>query len=225
MKIATWNLARVQSKYKIPVILEKIKEIDADILILTETSTAIDLSEDYFGVQSIPLPTDGLFDTVYYNRGENRTAIWSKYPIVENISTSNDYTNTCAKLKTPFGNFIFYAAIIGFLGRKNPYFQQDLENVQKDLENLSKQGNICLAGDFNLSFCDNYFPDRGAKQKLKDQFQENNLMNLTEEIPNNIDHIVINKDFIRDFGIEISIWNEDKKLSDHKGVSVTLKKL
>ena len=41
MKIATWNVERLKHKSKLALIVETIKRIDADILILTETDTQI----------------------------------------------------------------------------------------------------------------------------------------------------------------------------------------
>lgn len=47
-KISTWNLDRPKSNTdKTKLVLEKIKETNSDILVLTETSNAIDLSSDF----------------------------------------------------------------------------------------------------------------------------------------------------------------------------------
>jgi len=47
-KIANWNLERPKLKTeKTKLATEKIKEINADIIVLTETSKAVDLSELY----------------------------------------------------------------------------------------------------------------------------------------------------------------------------------
>ena len=46
MKIATWNIERLQ-KRKNKEIIQAIKQINADILILTEASDLIDLSNDF----------------------------------------------------------------------------------------------------------------------------------------------------------------------------------
>ena len=46
MKIATWNIERLHKK-KNKEIIQAIKQIQADILILTEASDLIHLSDDY----------------------------------------------------------------------------------------------------------------------------------------------------------------------------------
>lgn len=47
-KIANWNLERPKSKTeRTKLILEKIKEVNADLIVLTETSNEVDLSEIY----------------------------------------------------------------------------------------------------------------------------------------------------------------------------------
>jgi len=47
-RIATWNIERPKSKTKKTIlVINKIKELNADILVLTETSDAVDLSNIY----------------------------------------------------------------------------------------------------------------------------------------------------------------------------------
>jgi len=47
---------------------------------------------------------------------------------------------------------------------------------------------------------------------------------LTRDITACIDHIAISENFITNMETEIGEWNIDKKLSDHKGIYVDLKK-
>ena len=48
------------------------------------------------------------------------------------------------------------------------------------------------------------------------------MENLTSEIPQNVDHIVISKEFLKNKKTEIVVFNFDKKLSDHIGICVTV---
>ena len=75
MKIVTWNLERLK-KRKNQQILDKLADINADILVLTETSSKIHL-DNYNCVSTDPLPT--YFDNTPYDLGENRVSIWTKY--------------------------------------------------------------------------------------------------------------------------------------------------
>ena len=52
-RIANWNVERPKSgTKKTNLVLDKINEINADILVLTETSKAINLESDYQAVKS-----------------------------------------------------------------------------------------------------------------------------------------------------------------------------
>lgn len=62
MKIATWNLERL-IKRKNQLLLDKLVNINADILILTETNSIIQL-ENYTCISTDILPTD--FDNIKY---------------------------------------------------------------------------------------------------------------------------------------------------------------
>lgn len=99
----------------------------------------------------------------------------------------------------------------------------------EDLWRLNGAGyHICYAGDFNLSFCDNYYTKKPARDQLNDLFATLKMKNLTADIPENIDHIVLSDAFISGSSVEKECWNTDKKrarpiiLSDHKGVAVTI---
>jgi exonuclease III len=56
MKIATWNLERL-IKRKNQLLLDKLVDINADILILTETNSIIQL-ENYTCISTDLLPTE-----------------------------------------------------------------------------------------------------------------------------------------------------------------------
>lgn len=74
MKIATWNLERLK-KRKNQQILDRLIEIDADILVLTETSTTIQL-DHYTCISTALLPAD--FDNLKYAPGEQRVGILTR---------------------------------------------------------------------------------------------------------------------------------------------------
>ena len=67
MKIATWNIER-QSKSgkKSDSIIDTLKAVNPDVLILTETNEAIDLGEEY-KVFHTSKPTE-----IFYKEGETR---------------------------------------------------------------------------------------------------------------------------------------------------------
>ena len=217
MKIVTWNLERLK-KNKNEIILSKLTELDADILILTETDSQINLGEKYTSIS-----TQNLFngyDGIAYKNTENRATIWTKFKIAKQHKTYDNYTSVCTEIQTPFGLLNVYGTIIGVFGGKGERFQNDMESQSLDFENLS--GNICLAGDFNIALSGFAYPSHKAKNHINETFDKLNLKCLTSEIIDNVDHIAISKSYLENRKTSIEIWNEDKALSDHIGICITL---
>jgi hypothetical protein len=230
LKIGTWNLERptipkFRSKRN-ELILQELKRVDADILILTETNEVIHPGGEYSFVCSDPLPLGAAYDGTIYLQGENRTSIWVKNKIVRKIQTSSDVTNACCEIETVFGNIIVYGTIIGTHGLVKPYFEKGLADVLNDSKRLSGEAFFCLAGDFNCSFNGYPYGKLAARTQLAQLFAQQKLVNLTAEI-SEIDHIVLSESLIKGLDIVVETWNKEKshrkpRLSDHQGVCVTL---
>jgi len=221
MKIATWNLERPNdsSKSRNTKIIESLNEVDADILILTETNTIINPGSAYTPFATTSLK---LLNQPYYKKGVNRTTIWSKYPATRFSETYDGFTSICIGIKTPFGDLNVYGTIIGIHGNRRESFNKDLDKQIVDWRRFSQIGNICVAGDFNISFGDNYYYTKEGRQKINSTFEELKIENLTQHIPENIDHIAISSSFIKSKTLKTYVWNENKILSDHIGVCLTL---
>ena len=218
MKILTWNLER--PKIANQLILDKLTEYNADILILTETNTIINPGKDYSSIATATLAKG--HDGIAYQIGENRTTIWTKYKIGVKHNTYDNYTSVCAQLETPQSSLNVYATIIGVFGGIGERFKSDLENQLLDFEILSREKAFCIIGDLNVTFSGRAYPSHQARNKLKAAFEKLNLINLTAEIENNVDHIVLSKDFIKNKIVKIETWNHDKLLSDHIGICLTI---
>lgn len=110
------------------------------------------------------------------------------------------------------------------LWKQKKKFIADLDQQLLDFDRIAEKNNLCIAGDLNISFGDNYYFTEEGRTKLNTSFEKNNLLNLTEKIPRNIDHIILTKTFIEQKTIQLHPWNlePDKKLSDHMGVAVTI---
>ncbi len=216
MKIATWNIERLKHRKKLDRIVEVLNEVDADILILTEADEQVELPQYPQKVLSQPLnePT--------YDRTEFRTIVYSKFKLIGNRDTYDDKTAICPILETSFGPLAVYGTIIGIHGNRRQSFREDLEKQLSDFESVSKETAICIAGDFNMSFSDNYYFTKNGRQELNGCFNHNSLVNLTAELPEAIDHIVVSKSFVKDRSVKLTEWNLDKSLSDHKGVCVEI---
>jgi len=231
LKIATWNVERpnlttTREKERANAINAELKNHPADIFILTETNECISPENIDHVLHTEPLEKES--GGSYYKEGERRVSIWSKYPIIERLKVKNRLTTTCAVLQTPVGNLAVFGAIIGIHGIRDE-FDTDLQGQMEDLRRFAEAGyNICYSGDFNLSFCDSYYTKKSARSQLSDLFSTLRMKNLTADIPENIDHIVISEAFHPISSFETECWNQERRktrpieLSDHKGVAVTL---
>ena len=219
MKIINWNVGR-PTKNRGKQILDKLNELDGDILVLTETNSIVTPPANYNLVSTKFLPTN--FDGVIYADGENRTSIWTKFPVAKAYKTFDDVTSVCADISTPFGLLTIYATIIGVFGGKGQRFQDDLQGQLQDFDNLFSNKQVCLIGDYNVTFTGFVYPSYLARQTLNSVFEKFVLTNLTSSISDSVDHIAISNDFIKSKKIKLDSWNLDKSLSDHIGVSITL---
>jgi len=217
MKIATWNLERPgKSSQKITSIIEHIASVNPDILVLTETNDVIDLGNLYNSIHSSKAKE------AFYKEGERRVSIYSKYKFLKEFETFRNDTAICVSLQTPMGELTVYGTVIGICGNREETFITDLDKQLADFGRLAEATNFCISGDLNMTFSDNYYYTNEGRQKLNASFEKLNLVNLTADIPQNIDHIIITKSFIENRPATIQNWNLNKKLSDHIGIAVTL---
>ncbi len=198
IRIATWNLERPKFNgwKKNPLILEKIREIDADIWILTETNAAIvpeskrDQLAGYVALASLP---DTLHSLGEYSRGENCSTIWSRYGIKRSIKTFDPDTAVCAEIDTPLGLMLVYGTILtyhGDRGTKNnskPWVEHDKEIIRHGDDWHQIQGQfqntpLIVAGDFNQTRdgSRSYCSPEGI-DLLDEQMGRNKLTCLTDE--------------------------------------------
>ncbi len=213
MRIATWNLERL-IKRKTELVLDKLVDINADILVLTETNSIIQL-ENYTCISTDILPTD--FDNIKYAAGENRVSILTKYKTTTRHTTFDSFTTVCTDIETPFGQLAVYGSIIGVFANRQPRFDNDLYGQLADFGKIFPGRQVCFAGDLNVTFSGRPWPSNKARQTLVDAFDKFGLSNATANIADTVDHIILSKDYIHNKHLEIETWDTDKKLSDHVG--------
>jgi hypothetical protein len=218
MRIATWNLERL-IKRKNQLVLEKLEDINADILILTETNSIIQL-ENYSCISTDLLPIE--FDNIKYAVGENRVSILTKYKVTVRHKTFDSFTSVCTDIETPFGLLTVYGSIIGVFANRQPRFDNDLNGQLADFRRIFPGRQVCFAGDLNVTFSGRPWPSNKARQTLVDAFGKYGLINTTANIEDTVDHIVLSNAFLENKILEIETWNTDKKLSDHVGHLLTL---
>lgn len=75
MRIATWNVERLSPQKRLPSIMEQLRRVNADILVLTETDRRI--QPDYEYAYHTPLLAENV-DGDSYRSTENRVSIFTK---------------------------------------------------------------------------------------------------------------------------------------------------
>lgn len=218
MKIATWNVERLKHKADLDKLLSACDDVAADILVLTETDHR--LNPDYrfcYATPTLPLqPID-------YAPTENRVSIYTNYPCVRQHPTYDADTSLCVELETEHGNILVYGTIIGIYGNRHPSFMEDLKRQADDILRLSQIGDgLCVCGDFNCCFADNYYFTKAGRATLLEVFEKAGLRLLTERQPECIDHIAVSERLVPNIDVPVAEWNIDKKLSDHKGIVVAI---
>lgn len=219
MKIATWNIERLKHKKSLHEMLAACDKVHADILVLTETDRRF--SPEYrFCFQT---PSLAEIDPAVYKPTENRVSIYTNYPCIREYSTYDENTAICVELETERGHLLVYGTIIGIYGNRHVSFKQDLDRQIEDIERLSKIGDsFLICGDFNCSFADNYYYTKHGRDSLLETLSNNSLSLLTKKQSECIDHIAITSEYVSDAVINVEEWNEDKRLSDHKGIAVSI---
>lgn len=237
LRIATWNLERptLNGWKRNPRINEMIREVDADIWILTETNASIVPTSSRFPqvgyVSIVSLPTKELS----HKLGESCTAIWSRYGIRQAVKTFEIDTAVCAEVDTPLGLMIVYGTILTYANDTGPdgkskkwvEHRKAIADHNKDWTKIAEEfpkHSLCIAGDFNITFCDNYYSAETNRNDLLAALKALDVKNLTAEVEENIDHIVVSHSLIADCKISTTKWNERKELSDHIGVCVEIER-
>ena len=230
MRIATWNVERLRHKNKLDLIHEACNAVEADILILTETDERVAPEYPFCcrttslkGVE-IPVRYKGEMIPVTYADTENRVSIFTNYRCVREYPTFNRSTAICIELETEFGNILVYGTIMGIFGNREASYKTDLTKMMEDIRHLTAAGhNVCVAGDYNLSFSDNYYHTTLGRETVLNCFKDAGISILTSERPECIDHIAISDSFMAGHHVtSIDEWNIDKKLCDHKGIIVQI---
>lgn len=219
MQIATWNVERLKHKRDLDSILAACYQAKADILVLTETDSRVHLDYPYY------FQTQYLAERKpsFYQPTETRVSIFTRYRCVRQHPTYDNYTSLCVELETERGNLLVYGTIIGVYGNRLPPFKDDLMRQCVDFSRLAASGtSLCICGDYNLSFSDNYYFTNWGRGTIRQTFSKHGIKLLTSGQLECIDHIAISERFAAAASIEVEEWNEDKKLSDHKGIAVRL---
>jgi exonuclease III len=239
MRIATWNLERPRKRGKIKnaLRLQMMREIDADIWVLTEANEAVFLP-GYYAVAAPQL--DG-----YHSPGETFTAVLSRWPILGEAPTSNPTLSVCAQVAAPSGTVHVYGTIITYANDRGPSetskrwieHRRSIEEHRSDWlkfwHSHSSQTPLIVAGDFNQSRDGSgWYEDKFSVDLLSDALSQSGLQCVTEQdfrktqglSRASIDHICLPKKLAGRVS-KVAAWEavvEGRAVSDHNGVFVQI---
>ena len=237
LKIATWNLQRPKagSWKNTPKILEKIREINADIWVLTETNTAISPGDNYTSISSTLIPD-------YHSQGEACSTIWSRHPAtLIDLPTFDSTIAVCAEVDAPVGKFIVYGTIITWRddgvreGEAKAWERhyRSIVNHRKDWLRIAQQDlPFCVAGDFNEALHEPFaYGTPKDRELLQAALEETELVCVTakKNMGYMIDHICLSKKWAQAVN-DVNGWDKNKCLNDdgkpvtdHNGVYTELR--
>lgn len=182
MKIATWNVERLKHKKLLDEIISACNCVQADILVLTETDEQVRPNYKYcFQTPTPPkIKLPHYENALQYNPREHRVSIFTNYKCIQQHITFDKYTALCIELETERGNLLVYGTIIGVFGNRCSLFEKELIMQTDDYKRLSDNENmICICGDFNCSFSDNYYFSKKGRSLILQSFAENHIELLT----------------------------------------------
>jgi hypothetical protein len=233
-RIATWNLERsgVHHPARIRPQLDAIRQLNADLWVLTETHTSVAL-KGYSSVASRPDPT-------YHSADESCAAIWSRWPLRQ-IETADPILTVCGELAPPHGaaKLLVYGTIITYGGdgvkegakpwarHREAVRSQTVE--WKKLRDQYPDHLFCVAGDFNENLDGTrWYGVRDAKEGIRKGLAAADLRCATDVdlrargmTRATVDHICLSSNF--GGSIKMDAWEgtvSGVKLSDHNGVLV-----
>ncbi len=213
MKVLTWNIRRPKTNEKrIHKITEIISCFSADIIFLTETNTNIEFPE-YLKISTIELPSH--YNGIEFHAGETKTSIYSKTQLSKSIDTYDGFSSVCVEMDTEIGKLILYGSIIGFTGGRNKHFTEDLKMQKLDLQRIAQNGNLCFAGDLNISFSGYPYPSKAVQKDFRDFCEAENLEIITQDIDNSVLHIVLSKNLLLGKSVKITEKPIENRMSDH----------
>ena len=104
MRIGTWNVEYGVGAEKNARRLRRLREMNCDVWILTETHDDLDLGADYQAVSTTPRPNK--------RAGSRWTTIWSRLPIVKSVAVEDLNRTVAVLLESPVGPLIVFGTVL-----------------------------------------------------------------------------------------------------------------
>ncbi len=241
MRIATWNLERPDpgNEVRKRAQIEKIREMGADIWILTETHEVIDLSETHHGAATTPSLRKP-------RPGEACAAIWSRWPILRRIDTADSSEALCVEVDHPDQPLLVYGSIIAYAGYKGSDGKSQMKEQHyryigwhaEDWRRLRQEfpdHHIITGGDYNQNRDGaRWYGTRKGRDMLSEALSGAGLKCVTEqdfvaagklEKRHTVDHLCMDESLAARVAT-VDAWERTRpdglRMSDHSGVLVDL---
>lgn len=215
MKILNCNIEHPDLE-QVKKVFKELRTHDPEILIITGAN---DLVRNPSGkilhgtVDDLPVILKGILSTI----GKGEIAVFSHYN--HNI-VEHTHGRLICEYQTPLGPLWIYTVSLPPVKGKGIAFKNSLARLEKDFEKHLKGKNVCLTGNFQISFKGN---ERGELQQLLNTFfQKHHLVNLSAYENNCMDHIAISNSFIKGKFADIDTLNRNKKFGQRSWTVVTI---
>jgi endonuclease/exonuclease/phosphatase family metal-dependent hydrolase len=241
IRIATWNVERpsARSHTKLPRLAVSMRNVGADVWILTETHESLSQGADYRPVSSTGMDRK-------QEPGESWVTIWSRLEILATPETIDPARTACALLRMGSARtLLVYGTVLPWLGSSwkqhaatdGKAFAAALDAQRLDwmrIRSAHPDAEFCVAGDLNQDLQSrHYYGSTAGRSALREALSNAELTCVTagDRDPVSlmtgtkgaaIDHIILSEGLHRGAPVRVGAWPEgatpDRTLSDHFGV-------
>jgi endonuclease/exonuclease/phosphatase family metal-dependent hydrolase len=237
IRLVTWNVDRPRtgSIARNAIVNAKLCEIDADILVLTETHASIRPGSGFDSCATeIHADNQWRYLNNPHTSGENCTTIWSRWPVIRQVPTADPIHGVCVEINTPYGALFVYGSIITWHADKGSdgtaknwtEHYKAIEWHGRDWSKLRGMRPLCAAGDFNTTLDGTYYGTKNGRDLLRTALIDGDLICITQALPLTIDHICLSPDWANRVE-HCFIWQAytpaGRTISDHYGVGIDIR--
>ncbi len=237
MRIGTWNVEYAAGREKNERRLRRLREMDCDVWVLTETHDELDLGAGYSAVATGQRATG--------RAGARWTAIWSRFPITRSLPVEDAHRTVAALIESPAGPLVVYGTVLPWHSDRGPDASaatwaehhrvipmqaREWAKLRDDFPGAA----LCVAGDLNMNLGGrHYYGTRQGREMLRLGLKGAGLVcaTETERVPEGllrhgpIDHVCLSERLAGTARVADAWEGKDAegiRLSDHSGLVVVV---
>ncbi len=236
MRIGTWNVEYARGVDKNARRLRRLREMDCDVWILTETHDDLHPGPEYTALSTEPRMRKGPIG--------RWTTIWSRFPLERVAVTDGDRT-VSALVRAPFGQLLVFGTVLPWHTDVGPqqtapvwseFYRVVPEQAREwaALRAAYPDASLCVAGDLNMNLGGpHYYGTAKGRAMLREGIAAAGMrcVTETERVPPgtlahpNIDHICLSESLAAAAHVS-DAWpgtdGDGVRLSDHSGLVVAI---